>query len=139
MSYCFSTFGKIDAEDVATLDDAWMSANAERISKLVKFVRSDSVIEKSIYDCTWVSGCCTMVYPITVFATGDIDFQMKGGRSMNDYRLRGVIARIKRHFADIVHGCYSDAESYDGSCPVSFRIYLRNHFLAKPIIKEVAA
>lgn len=119
------------SKNISNYESEWMAFNAKRIAELVKCACTNKVLKKIICDYTWISGSSTTVYPITIRNSGEIQIQVKGGKRANDFRLRGAINQIKIGFSDIVHDCYSDAETYDGSCPTVFTILLHNSFAAK--------
>lgn len=122
---------KSPLEWLAEMDDAWMVMNAVRIAELLRFLCEDRVLKKHVCDHAWTSGSSTVVWPVAVWSDGKIEFQLNGGRRTNDRLLRGVIARTKRGFGDVVFDCGTDAELYDGSCPVVFTVFLRNSRLAR--------
>lgn len=82
----------------------------ERIDKFIEDFKKEKLVQKYLYDCTWISGCCTTVYPITI-CEDSIEIQWKSDKNI----FEKFINRIVKNNIDIFSKGFFWKS--DGSCP----------------------
>lgn len=89
-----------------------------KVEWLVEELKKDPIVQKNLYKHTWVSGCVTVVQPITVWKNC-IVLQWN-----SDSQVYGkFIARIVRKYSDIIEdGRFNKS---DGSCPSTITFWLK--------------
>lgn len=93
---------------------------------IITELKQDKLIQKYLYEYTWLSGSSTYVYPIMVYRTKDdrikeITLQIKTDKNV----FKKLIERYKSKYNDILYGYFSKS---DGSCPSSLVFTFKAYF-----------
>ena len=82
----------------------------KKIDEIVNAIKSEKTLDKHVLRHTWMSGCSTMVYPITLWAN-DVSVQLDTRKNVFDK----CISRIMKKNPDLFKDGYF--KKNDGSCP----------------------
>lgn len=85
--------------------------------EIVNYLKNQKIIKNNIYNHTWLSGCSTEIYPITVWKD-EIVIQLKGHKNYFKKFLVTVQEKFKN---EIKYCCFV---KNDGSCPSTLNFKL---------------
>lgn len=91
----------------------------ERVDKFIEDFKREKLTQKYLYKYTWLSGCSTTVYPITIWEN-EIVFQWESSKNI----FNKFISRIVKENADLFSkGLFWKS---DGSCPSTITFYFKS-------------
>ena len=95
-----------------------------RIYQFIDEFQKEAIVKKNIYEHTWLSGSCTEVRPITIWAN-EIEIQWKSNRRIFDK----FIKRIVEKYSDLFE--WGSFWKSDGSCPSHITFKFTDEFKAR--------
>ena len=90
----------------------------DRVCKFVEDLNNETITQKYLYKHTWLSGCSTMVYPISI-SERDITVQWSSDKKIFDR----FIQKIVKENSDLLSG--GSFWKSDGSCPSTITFYFK--------------
>ena len=96
----------------------------ERINQFIEEFKKEKLVQKNIYEHTWLSGSSTDVHPITIWRN-TIEIQWKSNRDVFDR----FIEKTVKKYSDLFKSGYF--WKTDGSCPSYIAFIFTDEYVAR--------